>query len=50
MLTFFKLLFKFLELWRGVAEGTLMADKVLDSIDEMKAEVESLIEKLEKSV
>ena len=46
MLTFFKLLFKFLELWRGVAEGTLIAEKMLDSIDEMKASVEEMIEKL----
>ncbi len=46
MLTFFKLLFKFLELWRGVAEGTLAAEKVLDSIDELKAKVEELMEKM----
>ena len=46
MLTFFKLLFKFLELWRGVAEGTMAAEKVLDSIDAMKAKLEELMETL----
>ena len=46
MLTFFKLLFKFLELWRGVAEGTQVAESMLDSIDELKARVEELIEKM----
>lgn len=46
MLTFFKLLFKFLELWRGIAEGTKMAEKMLDSIDELKAQIEKVIEDL----
>ena len=46
MLTFFKLLFKFLELWRGVAEGTMVAEHVLDSIDAMKAKLEELMETL----
>ena len=44
MLTFFKLLFKFLELWRGIAEGTAAAEKILDSIDTVKAKIEELIE------
>ncbi len=43
MLTFFKLLFKFLELWRKVAEGTVFAEKMLDSIDTIKAEIEKVI-------
>ncbi len=46
MLTFFKLLFKFLELWRNMAEGTAMAEKMLDSIDELKAQIEKVIEEM----
>ena len=46
MLTFFKLLFKFLELWRGIAEGTLIAEKMLDSIDELKDRVEEAISEM----
>ncbi len=46
MLTFFKLLFKFLELWRGVAEGTTVAEKMLDSIDALKADIEELMESM----
>ena len=46
MLTFFKLLFKFLELWRGIAAGTLAAEKMLDSIDELKAHIEETMEKM----
>ena len=41
MLTFFKLLFKFLELWKGIAAGTVAAEKILDSIDEVKDKIES---------
>ena len=46
MLTFFKLLFKFLELWRGIAEGTQMAEKMLDTIDDLKARVEEAISEM----
>ena len=46
MLTFFKLLFKFLDLWRGIAEGTVVAEKMLDSIDTLKADIEALMEKM----
>ena len=46
MLTFFKLLFKFLDLWRSIAAGTLMAEKMLDSIDKLKGEVEEAISEL----
>ena len=46
MLTFFKLLFKFLELWRGIAAGTLAAEKMLDSIDQIRASLEELMEKM----
>ncbi len=46
MLTFFKLLFKFLELWRGVAAGTMVAEKVLDSIDTLKADIEEAISEM----
>ena len=46
MLTFFKLLFKFLELWRNISAGTVMAEKWLDSIDELKGRVEELISEM----
>lgn len=46
MLTFFKLLFKFLELWRNIGEGTLMAEKMLDSIDRLKGEIEEAISEM----
>ena len=46
MLTFFKLLFKFLELWKGIGEGTVIAEKMLDSIDALKAKVEEAIEEM----
>ena len=46
MLTFFKLLFKFLELWRNIGAGTVMAEKWLDSIDKLKGEVEEAISEM----
>ena len=46
MLTFFKLLFKFLELWRGIAAGTRVAETMLDSIDRLKAQVEEAISEM----
>ncbi|MBQ6066195.1 MAG: hypothetical protein IJK89_05175 [Clostridia bacterium] len=46
MLTFFKLLFKFLELWRKISAGTVMAEKWLDSIDELKGRIEEAISEM----
>ena len=46
MLTFFKLLFKFLDLWRNISAGTVMAEKWLDSIEELKGRVEELISEM----
>lgn len=46
MLTFFKLLFKFLELWRTIAAGTRIAENWLDSIDQLKAKVEEAISEM----
>ena len=46
MLTFFKLLFKFLELWKGIGAGTAVAEKMLDSAEELKGRIEKLIEEI----
>ena len=46
MLTFFKLLFKFLELWRGIAEGPTVAEEMLDSIESIKDRIEKAIEEM----
>ena len=46
MLTFFKLLFKFLELWRNIAVGTQVAESMLDSIDKLKGEIEEAISEM----
>ncbi|MBQ6118109.1 MAG: hypothetical protein IJK98_02655 [Clostridia bacterium] len=50
MLTFFKLLFKGLEVWRTIAEATLMAESVLDTIDALKAKIEEVFPELSESL
>ena len=46
MLTFCKLLFKFLDLWRNIAAGTVAAEKILDLVDGFKSEIEEAISEM----
>ena len=46
MFTFFKLLFKFLELWMMIANGTKVADDALTSVETLKEDIEKLLEEM----
>ena len=46
MFTFIKLILKFIELWMMVSTGTKVADDALTSVENLKEEIEKLLEEM----